>query len=315
MLAVQVRSGLVEATHYGAFAAFDAGLKLVAHSGDIDATFFLRSSAKPFQAFVSQEFGAGLSPLELAVASASHDGLPAHVAIVDAMLQRAGLGQDHLQCPPMWPISDHARDLLVGQGHKVPRRVWHNCSGKHAGWLRACVASGLPTESYPAPEHPIQVRVRQLISEVGDHDVDPSGIDGCGAPVPRTTVRAMARMYAVLATDDRFRDVLTAMHRYPAMVSGVGNGDAVIATALDGAAKRGAVGCIGVAWANQFGVAVKSFDGNDRVAAFAAASGLEDISHLSETMSGSLRGATDIEVLGGGETVGSYESRLELTLS
>ncbi len=314
MLAVQVRSGLVEATHQGAFAAFDASLNLVAYSGDIDTPFFLRSSSKPFQAFVSQEFGAELSPIELAIASSSHDGFPAHIAVVDAMLRRAGLSHDDLQCPPLWPLGGEARDILVSEGHKVPRPIWHDCSGKHAAWLRACVASDLPTDTYLAPDHPIQARVRQLIGEVGDHDVDPMGIDGCGAPVHRTTVRALARMYAVLATDHRFREVLGAMHRYPALVSGVGNGDAVIATALDAAAKRGAMGCIGVAWANQFGIAVKSFDGQDRAAAFAAASGLENLSNLSETVSSSLRGATDLKVLGGGATVGRFESRLELTL-
>ena len=43
------------------------------------------------------------------------------------------------------------------------------------------------------------------------------------------------------------------MHRYPALVSGTGNGDASIATALNAAVKRGAAGCIGVAIDRRFG--------------------------------------------------------------
>jgi L-asparaginase II len=313
LLAVQIRSGLVETTHEGAFAAVNSALELVAHAGDIDLPFFLRSSAKPFQAFVAQELGADLGPVELALACASHDGFPAHVAIVDAMLAKAGLDESHLQCPPLWPLSLKARDLLVGRGATAPRRIWHDCSGKHAGWLRACVAAGLPTDSYLNPDHPIQVRVAALVSELGEYPVEPRGIDGCGAPVLRTTVRAMARMYASLAIEERFEEVFSAMHRYPSLVSGGGNGDAAIATALDGAAKRGARGCIGVGIRNQLGVAAKSFDGNDSVAALAAASGLHQLLNLSETVSLSLAVASSVTVFGGGEEVGALESRLELS--
>lgn len=314
MLAVEIRSGLVETIHHGAFAAFDSSMELVASSGDIDTPFFLRSSAKPFQALVAQDFGAELEPLELALACASHDGWPVHIEIVRMMLTRAGLDSGSLQCPPLWPLSAGARDLLVADGHKSPRRIWHDCSGKHAAWLRACVSSGLPTDSYLSPDHPVQVAVRSLITEAGEFAVEPVGVDGCGAPVMRTTVRAMARMYAVLACDDRFAGVYEAMHRYPALVSGVGNGDAVLATSLDAVSKRGALGCIGVGLRNQMGIAVKAWDGNDRVAALAAAHGLNAIRPQSEFVTRSLDGAAVIPILGGGQPVGSFESRLELTL-
>jgi L-asparaginase II len=179
--------------------------------------------------------------------------------------------------------------------------------------LLYCVAAGLPTESYLIHDHQIQIRVAELVSELGDYPVEPRGIDGCGAPVLRTTVRAMARMYASLAIEERFEEVFSAMHRYPSLVSGGGNGDAAIATALDGAAKRGARGCIGVGIRNQLGVAAKSFDGNDSVAALAAASGLHQLLNLSETVSLSLAVASSVTVFGGVEEVGALESRLELS--
>src|SRR5690606_32806760 len=118
-----------------------------------------------------------------------------------------------------------------------PRRVWHNCSGKHSGFLRACVGSGWPTSSYLDPEHPLQQRISAVITEVGGFDPDPVGVDGCGAPVHRTTARTMARMFAVLATDPRFETVYTAMHRYPALVGGNGEIDSTIASSLDAVAK------------------------------------------------------------------------------
>ncbi|MCI0426067.1 MAG: asparaginase, partial [Actinobacteria bacterium] len=61
MLAASVRSGLVETVHEGSVAVSDAEGNLIAWSGDIDRPFYLRSAAKPFQAMVSQENGAGLA--------------------------------------------------------------------------------------------------------------------------------------------------------------------------------------------------------------------------------------------------------------
>jgi L-asparaginase II len=311
LLAEQTRSGLTETYHDGAFAAVDSDLRLIAWSGDIDRPFYLRSSGKPFQAFVGQEAGAGLTRQELALACSSHDGLPAHVAMVGSMLDAAGLDESNLGCPPSWP-NVAARDLLVAAGERKPRRIWHNCSGKHAGWLRACVASGWDIGGYLEPTHPLQKRVRDLVTDLGGFDVGPVGVDGCGAPVLRTTVRAMASMYARLAGEPRFEPVFNAMHAYPALVSGVGNGDALIATALHAAAKRGAAGCLGAAVAGQLGVAAKSWDGNDLVAAHAVAQGLSMVLTMTPAMSRALQGVRRPEIFGGGEQVGFLESRLQL---
>lgn len=289
----------------------DPGLKIVARSGDIDRPFFIRSAAKPFQAWIAQEAGAGLTPLEMALASSSHDGFPVHVAIVTSMLAEVGLNQDHLRCPESWPLSEAARDLLVADGHRSPRRIWHTCSGKHAAWLRACVASGWDLESYLAPDHPLQVRIRGAVTEAGGFDVDPAGVDGCGAPVLRTNVRAMATMYARLGTEERFGSVFSAMHNYPALVSGVGNGDTLIATSLFAAAKRGARGCSAAAVKNQFGVAAKSWDGSDLVAAQAVAQGLAMLIPSPKVVTTTLQPLLAPVVLGGGNPVGHLESHLE----
>ena len=56
-----VRSGRVEAVHQGSIAVVDARGKLLRAAGDVDRTFFARSSLKPFQALVSQRFGAALA--------------------------------------------------------------------------------------------------------------------------------------------------------------------------------------------------------------------------------------------------------------
>jgi L-asparaginase II len=312
LLAARTRSGLVETTHEGAVAVVSADGALVAWSGDIDRPYFLRSAAKPFQAAVAQEHGALLRPVEMALAAASHDGQPVHVAVVEAMLETMGLTGESLQCPPAWPLDPVAMRRLARSGHEEPRRVWNNCSGKHAAWLRACQASGWSTEDYLASTHPLQQLIIELVSELGGLDSTPVGIDGCGAPVPRTTTRAMAHLYAQLSNLPALRQVFVAMHRYPSLVSGSGNGDARIAIATNSAAKRGAEGVLGVAVEGRLGVAVKSWDGLQAVADLGTAAALEAVGVVSGHVAAQLEAVRRPTVHGGGSPVGVMESRLEL---
>ncbi|MFO7300151.1 MAG: asparaginase [Actinomycetes bacterium] len=311
MLARSVRSGLAETHHDGVVCVCDADGRVVASSGDIDRPFYLRSSAKPFQAAVSRRH-ADLTPLQLALACASHRGLPAHTGIVHSTLERYGLTEADLRCPPSWLLSDRATRMLWRAGHDRPRRIWHNCSGKHAGFLAACVAEGWPTDTYLDPGHPLQREIVEFVSEIGSHDVTPVGVDGCGAPVLRTTARAMATMFARLATDPSLFDVYTAMHRYPALVAANGEGDAAIATAVDAVAKGGAQGCIGVGLRSGLGVAVKSWDGNHEAAVVAAVAVLEQVGAIGGHPVSRLGEWARRPVLGGGREVGALEPLVEL---
>lgn len=312
LLAASVRSGLEETIHTGTVAISAADGALVAWAGEIDRPFYLRSSAKPFQAFISQEFGARLNPLELALASASHNGHPVQVALVESMLRRADLTEGDLRCPHAWPLDPRAGRRLARAGEHTPRRVWHNCSGKHSGFLRACAARGLPMDSYLSPEHPLQRRIVEAVSDLSGQRVDPVGVDGCGAPVLRTTARAMSRLFARLADDQSLREVFVAMHRYPALVGGDVAGDSAIATATNGVAKRGALGCVGVAVEGRLGIAVKSWDGLGDIASLAAISALDQLGELTATSRSALEPAGRPEVLGGGIPVGATEPRLRL---
>lgn len=312
MLAVRLRSGLEETFHDGAVAVCRPDGSLVASAGDIDRPFYIRSAAKPFQAFVSQELGAELNPIELAVAAASHRGHPVHIALVENILRQAGLDQSDLRCPPDWPLSRAATRRLAGRGETDPRPLWHNCSGKHAGFLRACVSSDWPTDSYLDPGHQLQKVAFDLFAELGDFDPGPVGVDGCGAPVFRTTARVLARLYAALGSEARLRPIFESMHRYPALVAENGAGDAMIATSLDVAAKGGTAGCIGVAIRDRYGVAVRSWDGSGEVAAVGAVAALDEIGVLGGHPGRVLKRIVRPDVLGGGRPVGELESRLEL---
>lgn len=315
MLAAETRSGVVEAVHEGAVAVVGREGELIAWSGEIDRPFFMRSAAKPFQATVSQAEGALLRPVELALAAASHDGDPVHIAIVEMMLEAAGLTAAYLQCPVAWPLGRAQRDRKIAEGHRTGQRIWHDCSGKHAGWLRACRAQSWDTDSYLSADHQLQQRITALIGELGEHAAGPLGVDGCGAPVHRTTVRAMALLYARLGSYPELRQVFTAMHRYPALVSGAGNGDASIGIAINAAAKRGAVGCLGVAFEGGPGIAVKAWDGSNRIADLAVIATLDAIGLLPAASSKELEALAHPPVHGGSQIVGHLESRLRLRRS
>lgn len=301
--------------HHGAVAVSRPDGTLIAWSGEIDRPFYLRSSAKPFQAHISQESGAGLAPVELAMACASHRGEPVHVALVESILANGGLSPDDLRCPFGWPLSAEASRRLSLSGETKPRRIWHNCSGKHAGFLRACVARDWPRESYLDPNHPLQRQIIGFVSELGEHDTEPVGVDGCGAPVLRTTVRAMALLFARLATEPSLREVFTVMHRYPALVANYDEGDASIAIATNAAAKSGAQGCLGVAVDGRLGVAVKSWDGLGDIATIGAIAALRQVGELPGYASTTLESVSGPPVLGGEAAVGVTESRLELSCS
>ncbi|MGZ8620375.1 MAG: asparaginase, partial [Actinomycetota bacterium] len=127
-----VRSGLVESVHLADVAVCDADGRLVAFAGEAGRPVYGRSCTKPLQASVSLA-AIGDEPLsdrQIAIACASHNGEPVHLAAVRSVLRRGGLGVDALRTPPGWPLDPAT---MARARTKTPLR--HNCSGKHAGML------------------------------------------------------------------------------------------------------------------------------------------------------------------------------------
>jgi L-asparaginase II len=313
VLARVVRNGLVEAVHDGAVAAVDIEGNLLASTGDLGRTFFLRSAAKPFQATVSQESGARLSMQQMALACASHGGQPVHIAIVRDMLSEVGLDESALGCPPAWPFGEGAQEHVIGIGQREPRAIWHNCSGKHAAMLRACVASDWPLEGYLDPEHPLQLRIAATVHEVLGENQGPLGVDGCGVPAFRGTVNSMAGAYARLASESRFAPAWVAMHRLPALTSDTSQPAVHIANWLDAAAKHGAEACLGVAVRNRMGVAAKVWDGSPRAVGVGMVAALDQLGLVPVAARQGLEVISHPPVLGGGVPQGAIEPAVRLT--
>lgn len=306
MLAAVIRSGVVEAVHEGAVAVVDPSGRLVAHSGDVDRPFLGRSSLKPFQAQAALELGSNLSRAHLAITCASHPGTPTHVALVRDVLAGAGLDETALQTPPSYPASVGALQY-VGP-HDPPLRIWHNCSGKHAGMLTACQAAGFDTTTYLEQHHPLQLAVAELVDEVTGENHGPAAVDGCGAPAFRTSVRGIARAFATLATDPRFMDVRVAMHQHPRLVGDSAWVDVNAMVWVNAVAKGGAEGVVGIGMPAGYGIAIKAWDGEQRGIYAAAIETLRQLGFLDQRTAD----AVGLPVFGGGRPVGRVEPRLDL---
>lgn len=269
--------------HRVAACVADARGRIVRALGEIDVPVFLRSAAKPFIAAEVVRSGAadrfGFDDRELAVAAASHNGEPFHVAAVAAMLAKIGLGVEALQCGAHPPSYEPAAAALARSGN--PATALHNnCSGKHAAILALCVHAGYPIDTYREREHPVQRRILAFCARMSDDDPEhwDVAIDGCGIPVYATSLRRAATAFARLATlemlaaddADALRRVRFAMLGHPQYVGGTSRFDTALMEASGATivAKAGAEGIHASAvCAMGLGSVLKVVDGARRAAA------------------------------------------------
>lgn len=205
-LIVEVRrGGHVESRHAVALAIADAAGRTVSAFGDVAAAVFPRSAIKVIQALPLVESGAadalGLGVRELALATASHNGEPAHVDLARVMLARVGRDETCLACGPHWPNREEDRGRLHRDGLR-PSRLHNNCSGKHAGFVCAACHQGLDPAGYERLDHPLHRQIAAALADVVGVDLDraPQGIDGCSIPTWAFPLEALARGFARLTT-------------------------------------------------------------------------------------------------------------------
>ncbi|HVN15783.1 MAG TPA: asparaginase, partial [Anaerolineales bacterium] len=181
------RGQIVESIHYGAIAVVGANGKLLASYGDPQAVAFLRSSAKPFQVLPFVERGGvehfGLTPRELALACASHEGSAMHLEAVSTMQKKIGIDENDLQCGVHMPSDAEMFRLLVQSGDLLTPNI-NNCSGKHTAMLAHAKMRDLPLDTYLDVKHPIQQDILTTFAEMCgiERGKVELGVDGCSAP-------------------------------------------------------------------------------------------------------------------------------------
>ena len=223
------RGELVESVHPVAAAVVDARGRLLAASRDPDYVTWWRSAAKPFQALPLVEDGAaerfGVSDEELALVCASHSSEPRHLALVERLMTKVGVGEDALACGVHTPLSPAVAEAVARGAAKMTPR-WSNCSGKHTGMLALAKHHGWPIGGYNAAGHPVQRRILEAVARWTGAECREIrlAVDGCTAVCFGLPLRRMAHAYAQLGTaeDPAARRIAGAMMAHPLVVAGQG---------------------------------------------------------------------------------------------
>jgi len=290
-----VRDGTVESTHHVDVAVVDARGELLASAGDPQRAAAFRSSAKPLQAGVARALGwSPADPTQLAIACASHGGEPEHIAAVSSVLASAGLDAEALRCPSALPLHPGAAT--------EPQPIQHNCSGKHAGMLAACVAAGLPTQTYLERDHPLQVAIADRMGSLLGAAPVSVLTDGCGAPTVVAPLARLARAFASIRIDG---EEASAMRAYPRLVGGTGRFDTDVMGLVPGLCVKGGAEALFCATDGRTTLALKVRDGGARAVGPAAALvlgelGIADAEHVQTIVP---------PVTGGARPVGTLRAR------
>lgn len=304
-LAVLDRSGMPESRHIGAAVVVSSDGSVLRSVGDATASIYPRSTLKPFQALTVLRLGVRLDGVEAVLSTASHAGTPEHQAVVSGMLERIDASEADLLCPEDWPYDRETARTAAGK-----RRIFMNCSGKHAAFLLACAENGWDPAHYDDLSHPLQQAARATVSEYVGETIDHAGVDGCGAPVFAVTLTGLARGIASMThsartdADPDAGHLVRAVLADPWALDGHGRANTVTIEELGVLAKLGAEGVLVMGTTDGAAVALKVLDGNLRAGTLAAlhllvAEGIVERDRANRVLERTLE-----RVTGGGQPVG-----------
>jgi len=297
-IAVATRSGFDESLHHGVGVGLGSDGTIIARVGDPQLVVYPRSCLKPLQAQAMVSLGLDLPGELLAVACASHDGMPTHVDAVRSILSEYGLADVDLQNTPDRPLSDR-------ESVSAPTSISQNCSGKHAAMLATCVINGWPTDSYLDRDHPLQAAITSWIEGAGC-TVHHVGVDGCGAPTFALALDELARSFGMLASTNA--PVADAMRAHPVLVGGVGRDVTWWMQAIPGCmAKEGAAAVMAVGLDDGRAMAFKIADGTDRARQAVTPEALRSIGLDVDVLAPATVARVAVPMLGHGREVGRLE--------
>ncbi len=266
-LAVTTRNGHDESVHYGAVVALESDGSVAFALGDAGAVVFPRSSTKPIQATAMVASGLSLPPRLLALVCASHDGRAEHLSTAKEILATAGLTEDALGNTADYPLDPDAQDAAIRAGG-VKTALQMNCSGKHSGMLATCVHNGWDLESYLHVDHPLQLRITEMVPQLAGEEASFIGVDGCGAPAHALSLLGLARAFrsvALAPSSSAAGQVATAIRQHPEMLGGPTRDITLLIQGVPGLmGKDGAEGVFAIALPDGRAIALKISDGANR---------------------------------------------------
>lgn len=277
LLTTESRGPMIENRHYGLICVTDEN-GVVAHVGDPETVVYYRSSSKPIQALPLFVMGLdkkyGLSDIECAIMAGSNAGEPECAAVVESLMEKAGVREEELVLGARYPDHPGAKEAAIRRGD-APRKIWHGCAPKHvAAMLTQRELTG-SVRGYHLPNGAAQRLIRHTMaffSETPWEDIR-IGIDGCGVPVFGVPAQKIAKAYLRLARPETIAEpsyaaavvrVTELMRRYPTMIRGNRYLCTLLNTFPNVVAKGGASGVYAFGLRKEgLGVALKIEDGTE----------------------------------------------------
>ena len=141
------RSGCIDNRFYALMYLADKNGEIIKFKGDDNnSKFFLRSLFKPIQSSILAEDKIynrfKFTDAELAIMQGSHSGEPLHIELIHSILNKTGLNENCLLCPPIKPLNT----AIYNNDELFLSKVFNNCSGKHSMMLSYCVYKGFNIE-------------------------------------------------------------------------------------------------------------------------------------------------------------------------
>lgn len=215
--------------------------------GDVDQQLWSRSVLKPWQLFshlaLLREAYPALQDRHFAVISASHNAESEHLCVLRELLEIGQLSEDLLKCPASMPLHAETRVKFRQEGIS-PRPLFHNCSGKHLGYLLSLKAQKGSLEKYLEPTGEHFVPLTNLLGGLLNRPPSsfPVTTDGCRIPNYAMSGFEMASLYRSLAVPkgvdlhsngaadlkamlSNYGDLQRIFVNYPELVGGTGRVD------------------------------------------------------------------------------------------
>ncbi len=199
-----LRAGHIESVHRGAAYVVDENGQELMSIGDVDKLIFPRSAIKIMQALPLVESGVAdklrLNDKQLSLCCSSHNGEIGHTQTASTLLESVGLSVDDLECGAHMPYDKATYHDLI-KTDASPCALHNNCSGKHSGMLAYARSTGYDTKGYIDIEHPLQVEIATLMSDLTEFDLNqaPVGIDGCSLPTWAAPLKSWATAFAKIS--------------------------------------------------------------------------------------------------------------------
>jgi len=275
-----LRGQLTECIHHGHLVVVNEQGDILHSAGEPTYVTYARSTAKPLQAIPVIESGAadryGFTEEELSLFCASHSGEEAHTITAFQVLNKIGLGAEHLQCGVHEPF--HSATTAYMREHQIkPSALHNNCSGKHSAMLALATHLQVPIDNYLSIHHPVQQLMLQTVSDMSGVPANQIaiGIDGCGVPVFGLGLHQLARAYARLGNPVQLgetranacRRIVHAIANHPLYLGGSDRFDTALIRVTKGRiiGKLGAEGVYAITIPEKgLGIALKIEDGAKR---------------------------------------------------